>query len=301
MVPQGGGLVPMQSDRMRASAQVPVVAPSSRRIGSDRHVGRALGQHYLVDSKVLRDILDAAELGPEDTVVEVGPGKGALTRLLVRHCGQVVAIELDGGLAASLARRLGSPSNLRVVHADAREVDLREVLAGETVYKMVSNLPYYAATPIIRRFLEAEGSHPAPTLMVVTVQREVARSMAAWGGKMSLLAVGVQLYGVPRIVCSIPPMAFSPPPAVTSALVTIDPRPAPAIYLDDVGAFFRLVRAGFSAPRKQLRNSLSLGLDVPPERARQLLEAAGVDPALRPQDLGLEAWGDLYRACKSQG
>ncbi len=261
---------------------------------SSRAARKALGQHFLIDESILQQILSASELGPQDTVVEVGPGPGALTRELVRRAKRVIAIEVDSHLAASLPESLGRPDNLRVINADARQVDLAWALEGVDDYKVVANLPYYAANPILRRFLEA--GQRKPSLMVVMVQREVAESMAAQGGRMSLLAVGVQVYGIPRIVCYVPPRAFYPPPKVTSAVVRIDLRPRPAIQVEDVQEFFDLVSAGFSAPRKQLRNSLSLGLGISPDQSRRLLELAGLDPRHRPENLSLEDWGNLYRS-----
>ena len=205
-------------------------------------------------------------------------------------------MEIDSRLASSLGARLANPPNLRVVNADAREVDLTMLLEEERDYKFVANLPYYAASPILRRFLEA--GERKPRLMVVMVQREVALSMVAHGGRMSLLAVGIQLYGIPRIICDVPPGAFRPPPKVASAVVRIDLLPRPAVQVEDVEEFFGIVRAGFFAPRKQLRNSLSLGLGVPTEESGGLLQVAGLDPRRRAENLSLEEWGNLYQAAR---
>ena len=249
-----------------------------------------------MDSGVLQRILDASELGPQDTVVEVGPGLGSLTCPLIQNAKKVIAVEIDSRLASSLGARLSNPPNLRVVNADAREVDLTKLLEAEGDYKVVANLPYYAAGPILRRFLEVGDLKPS--LMVVMVQREVAWSMVARKGRMSLLAVGIQLYGVPRIVCDVPPSAFRPPPKVASAVVRIDLRPNPAITVEDVEEFFDIVRAGFFAPRKQLRNSLGLGLGIPTEESGGLLQMADLDYRRRPENLSLEEWGDLYQAAR---
>ena len=257
---------------------------------------KALGQHYVVDRTVLPKIIAAAEVGPLDKVVEVGPGLGALTRHLVDSAHKVVAVEVDHRLAASLPRRLGNPANLQVINADAREIDLAQVLNGQAEYKLVANLPYYAATPIIRRFLEAGALRPS--LCVVMVQREVAQRMVAQGGRMSILAVAIQVYGISRIICYVPPRAFYPAPKVTSAVVRIDCRPHPAIQAKDLGEFFEMVKAGHSAPRKQLRNSLSLGLGIAAGDALRLLERAGLDPRLRAQNLSVEDWWKLCQAGK---
>lgn len=257
---------------------------------------RSLGQHFLTDRRVVARILEAAELTPDDIVVEVGPGRGILTSALAERAGSVVAVEFDDALAERLAESLEGHGNVRVVPADARDVDIDSLVAPESPYKVVANLPYYAATPIIRRFLEAQHK---PALMVVMVQREVAREMAARPGKMGLLSVATQLYGSPRIVASVPPRAFRPTPKVTSAVVRIDVYTRPALDLDSVQGFFQVVRAGFAAPRKQLHNSLSLGLELPPDEIEAMLSKAHIDPKRRAQTLGLQEWGTLYEVTRS--
>ena len=252
---------------------------------------KALGQHFLVDARVRARILAAADLTPDDVVVEIGPGRGFLTRSLVRQVGRVVAVELDESLARRLSDIYSDNPNLQVVAADAREVDIG-TLVGRSDYKLVANLPYYAANPILRRFLEGERK---PSVMVVMLQREVAGVVAAEPGRMGLLSVAVQVYGRPRIVCGVPPRAFRPTPGVTSAVLRIDVYPEPAA--PEVGeGFFRLVRAGFSAPRKQIRNSLSVGLQIRSGEADALLLAAGIEPERRAQTLTIEEWGCMYRA-----
>tara|TARA_B100000315_G_scaffold231891_1_gene243627 strand:+ start:1415 stop:2254 length:840 start_codon:yes stop_codon:yes gene_type:complete len=266
-----------------------VIIPTSARAGPRK----ALGQHFLTDGRILGRVLAAAEIAPEDTVLEVGPGRGALTRRLVSRAARVIALELDSHLAASLPARLDNPPNLTVVEADARKVDIGSLVGPDATYKVVGNLPYYAANPIVRRFLE---SNPQPRLMVVMVQQEVARSMAAGLGKMGLLSVATQFYAVPKVVCTVPPRLFRPPPKVTSALVRLEVRASPAVDVADPNAFFALVRAGFSAPRKQLRNSLGHGLGVPATVVGQLLADLDLDGSMRPANLSLENWAMIYRA-----
>ena len=268
------------------------------RFGSARHTAsppakKALGQHFLVDGRVVGRIVQAADLSPSDVVLEIGPGRGALTRALVERAGRVVAVEVDEALAERLAESIGHRPNFTVVAADAREVDIDSLVESDAPYKVVANLPYYAASPIIRRFLEAEHK---PTLMVVMVQREVAQEMVARPGKMRLLSVATQLYGDPRIVASVPPRAFRPAPKVSSSVVRIDVYGEPAVQFDSADRFFRLVRAGFSAPRKQLRNTLMHGLDESPDAAQEMLARAGIDSTRRPQTLSLAEWGALYEA-----
>ena len=254
---------------------------------------KSLGQNFLVDRRILSRILSAADLTPGDTVLEIGPGRGILTRPLAERASTLTAIELDDNLASTLTTEFASHPHVRIVHADAREVDISSVVAPDIAYKLIANLPYYAAQPIIRRFLEAAHK---PTLMVVMVQREVARTMTAAPGDMSLLSVATQLYGKPRIVASVPPRAFRPAPKVTSAIVRIDVLPEPALPLDSINAFFTLARAGFSAPRKQVHNCLQQGLSIPRIEAEAILSDAGIDPKRRPQTLSLDDWGSLYAA-----
>lgn len=252
---------------------------------------KSLGQNFLVDRRIVSRIITAADLTPHDTVLEIGPGRGILTRPLAERAASLTAIELDNDLAADLTTEFAQRPHVRIVHADAREIDIDSATPSDAPYKLIANLPYYAAQPIIRRFLEADCK---PALMVVMVQREVARNMTAAPGDMSLLSVATQLYGRPRIVASVPPRAFRPAPKVTSAIVRIDVFREPAITLDSIEAFFTLVRAGFSAPRKQIHNCLRQGLSIPRHDAENILTQAGIDPKRRPQTLSLEDWGSLY-------
>lgn len=261
---------------------------------------KALGQHFLVDGRILNRLLTASDLTPQDIVLEIGPGRGALTRQLLRRAARVIAIELDAALAAALPARLGYPAHLEVVNADARTVDLAALLDGATPYKVIANLPYYAANPILRRFLELDAAY-RPQLLTVMVQREVADSIAAAPGRMAMLSVAVQYYAVPRLICAVPPLAFRPPPKVASAVVRLDLRPQPAVAVADSAAFFALVRAGFAAPRKQLRNSLGQGLRRPGSSIDPLLAAAAIDGRRRAETLSLEEWAALYQAVAAAG
>ena len=270
----------------------PDAAPSP----TPRRARKSLGQNFLVDGGVRSRIVSAADLSPGDTVVEVGPGRGFLTRALAKRAGSVVAVELDAALAASLEEK--ALPHVRVVCADAREIPIESLVDETTAYKLVANLPYYAASPIIRRFLE---SRHKPELMVVMVQREVAQTMTAKQGKMGLLSVATQVYGRPRVVCHVPPRAFRPTPKVWSSVVRIDVYDAPAVPFDSAQGFFEVVRAGFSAPRKQIRNSLANGLVIPSTRSESVLVEAGIDPSRRAQTLTIEEWGQLHEAWRTNG
>ena len=251
---------------------------------------KSLGQHFLTDARIANRIVAAAEPDGSDVVVEIGPGAGVLTRRLVEQAGRVVAVELDQRLADELPGRLGFPTNLEVSRGDGREVDVDDLVGADTPYKVVANLPYYAAAPIVRRFLEAVRP---PTVLVVMMQREVADAMNAKAGEFTLLSVATQFYAEPSVVAQAPARSFRPPPKVSSTVLKLAVRPEPAVRVDDAPGFFALVRAGFSAPRKQLRNSLVQGTGAPAETVAAALDAAGIDGQRRPATLGIAEWAVL--------
>jgi 16S rRNA (adenine1518-N6/adenine1519-N6)-dimethyltransferase len=248
---------------------------------------------------MLAGIAGAALLAAGETVVEVGAGLGSLTAELAQRTSKVLAVEIDEELCSYLRRHLRRFHNVHVVCADILALTPEELLqegAARPPYVVIGNLPYYITAPVLRHFLEASSP---PRRLVVMVQREVAESIVAGPGRMSLLGLSVQFYGTPRMLFSVPPSAFYPPPKVRSAVLAIDVRESPAVAVDDAGAFFSVARAGFAAPRKRLRNSLALGLGLPPEAAEALLREAGLDPRRRAQELALDEWAALWRACGS--
>lgn len=252
---------------------------------------KSLGQHFLVDGAYLNRIIKASDLSLNDIVIEIGPGQGSLTTRLLEIASQVICVEIDEYLSSSLISRLDDPNNLTVINADARWIDI-DTITHNSPYKLVANLPYYAANPIVRKFLEADNS---PTLLVVMVQREVARSMLAKPGKMNILSVATQCYATPKLVCNVPPKAFRPSPSVMSSVVSLTVRESPLVTKEYRQSFFDVVRAGFSAPRKQIRNSLSHGLNIPPDKALGLLNAALIDWRRRAETVTLEEWVNLHR------
>ena len=274
---------------------------------------KQLGQHFLVDPVAVQRIVDAADLCDRDTVLEVGPGPGVLTVHLAQRAGQVIAVEMDERMLAPLHETLHEhdgvrgQSHVRVVHGDILEQDVSALVDGRP-YKVVANLPYYVTSAVLRHLLE---STHRPRLLVVTVQREVAERIVGRPVKgkkrrgqgaavrMSLLAVSVQFYGVPRIVARIPAGAFRPVPAVQSAIVRIDvhdPLPWPAV---DERSFFRVVRAGFAQPRKQLHNTLVHGLLMPAAEIVAALEKAAIDGKRRAETLSISEWVALTNALRS--
>ena len=252
---------------------------------------RALGQNFLHDPGALQKIVATAELAPDETVLEVGAGTGTLTQVLVGAAAQVIAVETDGRLLPLLRAGLPDTPQLRILHANILELDLVDLLAPRP-WVSVANLPYYITSAILRHLLECAHK---PRRLVLTVQQEVGERMVARPGAMSLLAVSVQFYGRPRIVSRLKPAAFWPRPDVDSAVVRIDLQGRPALAVPDEASFFRVVRAGFSQRRKQLRNALGNGLGLSSAAAAGLLNAADIDPQRRAQTLALEEWAALSR------
>jgi 16S rRNA (adenine1518-N6/adenine1519-N6)-dimethyltransferase len=256
------------------------------------HPKKGLGQNFLSDPVTLQRIVDAAEIQPDAHVLEVGPGLGSLTRYLARAAGQVVAVELDQALLPVLQEVLAPCDNVRIVQGDILELNPAELMPVSG-YMVVANIPYYITSAVIRHLLEAPVK---PSRIVLTVQREVAERICAKPGKLSLLALSVQVYGQPRTAARIPAGAFYPPPKVDSAVVRVDLYPEPLIPVEQLNTFFRLAKAGFHQKRKMLRNSLVGGLSLAQERVEELLHAAGIDPQRRAETLALEEWRRLTEA-----
>jgi 16S rRNA (adenine1518-N6/adenine1519-N6)-dimethyltransferase len=264
----------------------------------DIRAKKGLGQHFLVDDKVLETILAAAELSPNDTVIEVGPGLGIMTGELAKRAGWVIAIELDNRLADILYETVPY-ENVVILNEDVLGTDTAVVLKGRAPgfppnfnsYKVVANLPYYITSPVLRHFLEAPVK---PETMVVMVQKEVAEAIAAEAGQRSVLSIGIQFYGKPSIVTSVPAASFFPPPEVDSAVMKIDVYRQPPVDVDDVEGFFKLVRAGFRANRKQVANSLAQGLGLPKPEILALLEKAKIGPQRRAETFSLQEWANLW-------
>ena len=266
----------------------------------DLRARKGLGQHFLIDGEVLKLITSAAELSPGDVVVEVGPGLGILTKELARQAGWVIAIELDNKLAALLKQTMASFDNVTIINDDVLKIEPGALLKEQKVktpYKVVANLPYYITSPVLRHFLEASAK---PKIMLVMVQKEVANAIAAKPGEMSLLSVSVQFYGEPRIISYVPAQCFYPAPEVDSAILRIDLYPQPAVAVTDVGSFFEFLRAGFTAPRKQIVNSLAQGLGLAKGEVLSLLERANIVPQRRAETLTLGEWAGLWQVFKEK-
>jgi 16S rRNA (adenine1518-N6/adenine1519-N6)-dimethyltransferase len=279
---------------IRSDQTAAVVRQRLRRLGITPR--KRLGQNFLVDPDVLSRLLQIADVGLDDTVVEIGPGMGVLTHELVRRARRVVAVEKDPELVATLQRALKDAPNLTLVTGDVLHFDPAQY-AVDPPYQVVANLPYYVTSPTMRHFMEEVAR---PQSMVLMVQREVAERIVARPGEMSLLSVSVQFYAEARLAAIVPPEAFYPIPKVESAIVRLDVLPRPLLDVDP-SSFFRLVQAGFSQPRKQLHNTLAQRLWFPPGGASQALNAADIDPQRRAQTLSLQEWEVLWKVLSLQG
>lgn len=252
---------------------------------------KSLGQNFLHDPNALNKIAALAEIGPDDTVLEIGPGLGGLTDVLARLARRVVAVELDDRLIPALAW-LDALPNVEIVHQDILTVDL-DALIGPDAYLVCANVPYYITSAIIRYLLERAHR---PRRIVLTVQLEVAERLVARPGDHSLLSISAQYYARPKIVTRLNRAAFYPRPDVDSAVIRLDCHERPVVDVPSDALFFRVVRAGFSQKRKQLKNAVADGLHLPAEAATAFIEAAGIDPRRRAETLALEDWAALTRS-----
>jgi 16S rRNA (adenine1518-N6/adenine1519-N6)-dimethyltransferase len=246
-----------------------------------------LGQHFLTDKNVLEKMIETADLNKNDVVVEVGPGIGIMTKELVKRAKKVHAIEIDPKIAEILSTICIKYPNLNIVRGDIRDFNPK----GIGKYKVVANLPYYITSHIIKKFLEEKNK---PETITVLIQREVAERICAKPGRMSILAVAVQFYGIPEIQELVSPLSFFPSPKVYSAILKIKVFKEPIFEDVDTKLFFRLVKAGFGEKRKMLSNSMSGGLGIEKELADKLLKGAGVEPTLRAERLTLDDWRRIY-------
>ncbi len=258
---------------------------------------KSLGQNFLHDPNTLEKIVDIAELMPDDVVLEIGPGTGALTEFLAQRAKQVIAVEVDERLQPILGARFAHAPNVRFHFGDILETPLASVLPPTVQsprgYVVVANLPYYITSAILRCLLESDLR---PRRLVLTVQLEVAERLTAKPGDMSLLSVSAQYYAATKIAMRLKPAVFWPRPDVDSAVVRMDTYDTPPVDVPSETAFFRVVRAGFSQKRKQLKNALGEGLHIDAESAAALLEQANIDPRRRAETLSLSEWAALTQS-----
>lgn len=250
---------------------------------------KSLGQHWLHDRDVLAHIAECAELSLSDTVLEIGPGLGTLTSELLRHAERVMAVEFDPELARKLPGQFPG-KNLEVKNEDILQFDLSHLPSG---YKVVANVPYYITSKIVQKLMTAENK---PSIAVLLVQKEVAERIAATPGDMSILSISAQVFAEASLGDVVPAELFTPPPKVDSQVVILKTRSAPLVTPSDEKAFFRVVKAGFSAKRKKLRSSLSGGLGISKQEVEDLLGGAGISPDSRAEDLAIDEWQRLVKS-----
>ncbi|PIZ00140.1 ribosomal RNA small subunit methyltransferase A [bacterium (Candidatus Howlettbacteria) CG_4_10_14_0_8_um_filter_40_9] len=254
---------------------------------------KSFGQNFLIDKSVVDDLVGTADITKEDTVLEIGPGLGVVTRELLAKAGKVVVLEKDRNMIEILRITCLGKNNLEIVEGDALKINIENIIQGK--YKLVSSLPFYITSPIFRKFLEKEK---APKSISLIVQEEVAEKVTAEAGDMSILAISVQLYGKPEIIRIFNRSSFYPEPGVDAAILKIIPYEK-ALFDVDKKKFFRIVKAGFGEKRKKLVNSLSGGLAIAKGPTLSILKSADLDENIRAEDLSLENWYELYKKLKN--
>ncbi len=255
------------------------------------------GQNFLIDSHVLEKIMDAAEIGKDDCVVEIGPGIGTMTQYLAERAGEVVAVEIDKNLISILTETLADYKNVSIINEDILKVDLNRIVEeknGGRPVKIVANLPYYITTPIIMGLFE---NHVPVKSITVMVQKEVADRMQVGPGTKDYgaLSLAVQYYAKPEIVAIVPPNCFIPRPNVASAVIRLTCHEKKPVEVKDEKGMFALIRASFNQRRKTLANSLSnaQNLSLTREQVTEALESMQLSPTIRGEALTLEQFAAL--------
>ena len=245
-----------------------------------------LGQNFLIDKRVLKKIAASSQLSPQDIVLEIGPGIGTLTQELAKKAKKVIAVEKDRTMIEILKETLKDFENVEIVQGDI----LRSKLQLPKNYKIVGNLPFYITAPVIRQFLELTEARPQSMMLVV--QKEVGQRICSKPPKMNLLAVAVQFYADAKINFYVSKKSFWPQPKVNAAVIKITPQPS---LIEDNETFFKIVKAGFKQPRKQLINNLSKGLKMSREKVQSWLQKNKVFPIQRAETLSLDDWLNLTK------
>jgi len=281
----------------------------------DLAILKSLGQNFLIDEEVLEKIIACSDLNNEDVVIEIGPGLGTLTEELSKKCGKVVAIEKDKKLAELLEKKMCScpqtqycccrvqtqhccvctdwhTKNIKVINDDILQMNINELVQKHSQngkFKLVSNIPYYITSPIIKLFLENDVQ---PEVIVLLMQKEVAQRICAKPGKLSMIALGVQTYGEPEIIDLVKNTSFYPCPKVDSAILKISniKRDHSKEYYKNL---FRIMKIGFSSKRKKLVNNFSSGLQLDKKQSEEILSKAEISLTARAQELSLDDWKKL--------
>jgi 16S rRNA (adenine1518-N6/adenine1519-N6)-dimethyltransferase len=278
--------------------------PEQNRRGSPKQIlhsqglapKKHFGQNFLVNMGVVTKMTAAAELSKKDAVLEVGPGLGAVTKELSLTVNRVIAVERDRNLAEALQKEFSESSNVTIVQEDILKASLgKNGLNLKKGYKVVANLPFAITAPLIRKFLEDDNP---PSVLVLLVQKEVAQRICSKPPRMNLLAVSIQFYAQPRLVTVIKKGVFWPQPKVDAAILKIVPfeKKSEISPLD----FFRIVKAGFLHPRKQLLNNIKEGLAIEKQETERLLMSCGISPSQRAETLSVSDWERLASSWKTE-
>jgi 16S rRNA (adenine1518-N6/adenine1519-N6)-dimethyltransferase len=266
---------------------------------------KSLGQNFLIDTNILRKIVDAAEISAETGAIEIGPGIGALTEQLARRAKKVVAFEIDRRLLPILADTLSPYGNVRIIHQDVLKADIHQVIADEFTnvadIMVVANLPYYVTTPIIMKLLTDRLPIRG---MVVMLQKEVADRLAAKPGTKDYgsLSIAVQYYTEAKVVMTVPRTVFIPQPNVDSAVIRLIKRKQPPVAVNDEAFFFQVVRASFAQRRKTILNNLVNNLPngkAMKEQIESSLANASIDPRRRGETLTMEEFAVLSNVLRN--
>ncbi|OOO62891.1 16S rRNA (adenine(1518)-N(6)/adenine(1519)-N(6))-dimethyltransferase [Clostridium tepidum] len=250
-----------------------------------------LGQNFLVDSSVLEDIIEGAQINKEDTIIEIGPGVGTLTKELLERAKEVYSIELDGDLIPILQEELKEYDNFTLIHKDALKINFNALMENKEPIKLVANLPYYVTTPIISRLLTEKFDFKSLTIMI---QKEVAERINAKPNckEYGSLTVLVQYYCDTKIIRKVSPNCFIPRPKVDSIVIKLDKLSEPRVRVKSEKLFFNVVRSSFNMRRKTLWNALK-NLKIDKENMESAFERAGIDPKRRGETLSIEEFGKL--------
>ncbi len=256
---------------------------------------KSLGQHWLSDADTLEAICDLADIEPGDTILEIGPGLGSLTAMLLKKTKQVVAVEFDDSLQDQLQSRFKSEPSIRFYFEDIRRFNLTLLPAN---YKLVANIPYYITSYLVRLISESANQ---PAVAVLLIQKEVADRLVAQPGNLSVLGVIAQSYWRIEAGPIVGPEKFTPPPKVNSQVVRMTRLKQPRLPIGEEKQFIHLVRICFGQKRKNLLNNLSGGLHIDRLKAQAILESAALKPTKRPQELSIEDWLRLHEAISKPG
>ncbi len=247
------------------------------------------GQNFLVDEMVLQTIITAAAIKPGENILEIGPGLGVLTAKLLLSGARVMAVEKDRQIFSYLKKRFKGKTNLTLVNDDILKFETSLGFKPQAGYRIVANIPYSITAKIIKKFTSDEANKPKSLLIMV--QKEVAQRVCARPGKLNLLAICAQLYGQVSIITVVPARSFYPAPKVDSCLLLIDKIKANPLYpIHDLAQFWRVLRVGFSSPRKQLHNNIASGLKIGSSAIKDLFKRAGIREKARAQELSIEQW-----------